>query len=267
MKRKRFVLMLAATLVAAMLAGCTKPKREVESWPSNPYALTGVPIITQAGQEAGAAGDAAGEKVPETTRGTEETRPTKPLSTVPTETEKGVINHGHSIKDAGDYDNRLIRRTSDVILTEAQALKYLEDSITLQPEGLSFRLTDTSDKDPGAFMWYEFTVFRGNLKVMNSEFRVICFTDGTICEGKSWFTTCAFYDREILDSKTALEKYRETLTYEDKRNYGFAEKCYFFSGRQDERCPVVYIYRYKGGRLLLDASNGKMIGLYKDMID
>ena len=146
MKRKRFVLMLAATLVAAMLAGCTKPKREVESWPSNPYALTGVPIITQAGQEAGAAGDATGEKVPETTRGTEETRPTKPLSTVPTETEKGVINHGHSIKDAGDYDNRLIRRTSDVILTEAQALKYLEDSVTLQPEGLSFRLTDTSDK-------------------------------------------------------------------------------------------------------------------------
>ena len=256
--------MLAATLAGTVFTGCMKPKYIEETWSAGQtYALTSVPMITQAEQDA----EAAGEKVPETTRGTEETRPTKPLSTVPTETEKGVINHGHSIKEAGDYDNRLIRKTSDVILTEAEALKYLEDSITLQPEGLSFRLTDTSDKDPGAFMWYEFTVFRGNLKVMNSEFRVICFTDGTICEGRSWFTTCAFYDREILDSKTALEKYRESLTYKDERNYGYAEKCYFFSGRQDERCPVIYIYRYKGGKLLLDASNGKLIGLYKDWID
>ena len=70
MKRKCFILMLAATFAGTMFTGCMKPKYEEESWPTGQtYALTSVPMITQAEQDA----EAAGEKVPETTRGTEET--------------------------------------------------------------------------------------------------------------------------------------------------------------------------------------------------
>jgi hypothetical protein len=63
------------------------------------------------------------------------------------------FNHGHSISEAGTDREREIRRSDTVITDDNQALKYLEESITLPSPDLSFSLTETSEKDPGAYTW------------------------------------------------------------------------------------------------------------------
>ena len=188
------------------------------------------------------------------------------FSSVQTSSDNGVINHGHSIKDRTEPDPREIRRSSDVILTEAEAYKFFMDSIEFREPGLEFVLTDTSDDDPGAYMWYEFTAVYDGYLVMNATFTVIAFTDGSILEGRYEFTECAFYDSsDVLKAEDALKKYRENTG--DNREMRLKDKCYFYSGGYNERCPMVYVYRYSEGKILINAATGEMVGLYKDWID
>lgn len=264
--KKTIAIMLAATLLGgALLTGCMRPTKgdiQIDISTVAP-ADRAFPTIRKPDPEDGQPEPTKETKRAEKTEAPSE-QPPQSFSTKPTETRDGVINHGYSIKEVRERE-RLIRQSDQVVLTEAEAYKFLTDSITLQPEGLHFRLTETSDNDPGAYMWYKFTVYKGNLKVMNAEFDVVCFTDGTICEGRSDFTLCSFYDADdIIDSKTALKIYREKSG--DERSMYLSDKCYLYTGRYQERCPVIYVYRYKKGRILVNAKTGEMIGMYKNEI-
>jgi len=178
----------------------------------------------------------------------------------------GKINHGYSIKVREEPDPREIRRTSDVILTELEAYDFVKDNINIREPGLDFILTDTSDDDPSAYMWYEFTATFNGIKVMNATFTVVAFTDGSILEGRSEFSEAAFVDEDlIIPKEEALQKYRETSG--DVRELRYIEMCYLFTGRYIERCQMVYVYRYNKGSVLINAMTGELAGAYSDYID
>lgn len=188
---------------------------------------------------------------------------TMAVSSEPTKS-GGVINHGHSISETTSPRDREISRTSDVILSSEEALKYLKDNVKLNDRTLSFELTATSDDDPGAYMWYEFTIFRNNIKVYNATFDVIAFTDGTICEGRTDAIGLDYGNTKgLLASDKALEIYLEKNS--DTDDYKYEDKCYFFGGGNS--APLVYIYKSDNATLFLDADDGTMIGFRPDEID
>lgn len=254
--KKLISLLLAATLLGGLfLTGCRRPRKgdiqiDVSTMPSEGTVYVG-------GIDAGSATDTA-SPVPGINDKTG-----RPLSTTPTKGEDGKINHGHSITERQGRE-REISRTDKVFLTEADAYGYLCESLPLQSPDLSFRLTRTSDDDPGAYMWYEFTVFKGEYRVINASFNVVCFTDGTLIEGRKEFTTCTFYEGEVLKPKEALARYRETK--KDERKMRLIETGYLYMGRYQEKCALAYVFRYDEGKLYIDASNGELIGHRKDWI-
>ncbi len=185
---------------------------------------------------------------------------------------KTIVNHGHSISETVKKRPHEIRRSSTLIKNADQAAEYMKDSISFKTKGLTLVLTGTSEDDPGAFLWYQFTAFYNDIKIKNAEFYVITFIDGTICEGKSDIKTCSFANpKDVLSQEDALHKYAQaTLDYKD---YKFVEMCYVFSGAKKEKCKLQYTYHYDGENpadnytIFLDAATGDYIGLVPDELN
>jgi hypothetical protein len=121
-------------------------------------------------------------------------------------------------------------------------------------------------------MWYEFTLSYKDILVMNGEFRVITFTDGTLCEGNPYVFTCGFADsNDVISMDEALKIYAEE--YQDDRDYEYLDSIYYFSGKGNRECSFVYKYKYDCGKfnenqtILLDAKTGEMVGCWPDAID
>ena len=241
MFRDKLMLLIAFSLLAgALSAGCSSK-----------------PVETKATS----ASDTEAVQTTETTEAaTSKTTPDKDL------------NHGHSIAEAwGDRYNE-IKRSDDILTNADQAKEYLESCVTLQDKDLEFRLTDTSEDDPGAYMWYEFSAYYNGFIVMHSEFRVITFTDGTICEGDRSFLTCTFADpADIFSKEEALKIYAGN--YNDDREYKYLETLYVFTGKGNTECSFTYKYKYDCGKvlenntILVNAKNGDMVGCWPDAID
>ena len=210
------------------------------------------------------------ETAPTTTEETESTTTTAESETWPTYT-KNIVNHGHSIAETDKKRPHEIRRSSTVINNQDQAAEYLKNSIKIKTKGLKLVLTDTSEDDPGAFLWYQFTPYYNDIKVKNAEFYVTTFIDGTICEGKSGIKNCSFVNpKDVLSQEDALAKYAEKNN--DDKEYRFVEMCYIFTGAKKEKCKLQYTYRYDCGRIeenctiYLDAATGDFIGITPDAI-
>ena len=184
----------------------------------------------------------------------------------------GTFNHGHSITEASGNRPYEIKRSDDVLTNKDQALEYLKTCVELPGKDFEFVLTDTSENDPGAYMWYEFTLSYKDFIVMNAEFMVITFTDGTICEGRSPVLTCTFADpTDVIDKDEALKIYAGN--YKDDREYKHLEKLYYFSGKGNNECPFAYKFKYDCGNdlenntILINAKTGDMVGCWPDAID
>ena len=184
----------------------------------------------------------------------------------------GTFNHGYSISQASTDRPYEIKRSDDVLTNKDQALEYLKTCVELPGKDFEFVLTDTSENDPGAYMWYEFTLSYKDFIVMNAEFTVITFTDGTICEGRSPVLTCTFADpTDVIDKDEALKIYAGN--YKDDREYKYLEKLYYFSGKGNNECPFVYKFKYDCGNdlenntILINAKTGDMVGCWPDAID
>ena len=183
----------------------------------------------------------------------------------------GIINHGHSITEDSSYRKNLIDRSDVVLTNQDEALEYLETCVERPGEDFKFVLTDTSENDPGAYMWYEFTVSYKDIFVMNSEFKVITFTDGTLCEGNPSVFACIFADSDdVINTDEALKIYAEE--YIDDRDYVYLENIYYFRGKANTECMFLYKYKYDCGKfdenntILLDAKTGEMVGCWPDAI-
>ena len=181
------------------------------------------------------------------------------------------FNHGYSISVASTDRPYEIKRSDDVLSNQDQALEYLLNCVELPGQDFKFVLNDTSDNDPGAYMWYEFTLFYKDIEVRNADFTVITFTDGTICEGRTEILTCSFADSDdVISSSEALNIYTEK--YQDDRDYKFIESCYFFTGKGNETCAFTYIFRYDCGKfgenetMVLNAKTGERLGCWPDAI-
>lgn len=184
----------------------------------------------------------------------------------------GTFNHGHSITDASTDRPYEIKRSDDVLTNDFMALEYLTDCVELPGEDFEFVLTDTSENDLGAYMWYKFNVSYKGILVMNGEFTVITFTDGTICEGRSQVLTCTFADPDdVIDRDEALRIYANEN--KDDRDYKYIEDLYCFTGKGNTECKYVYKFKYDCGNLsknntiLLNAKTGEMVGCWPDAID
>ena len=184
----------------------------------------------------------------------------------------GTFNHGYSISQASTDRPYEIKRSDDVLTNKDQALEYLNTCVELPGKDFKFVLTDTSENDPGAYMWYEFTLSYKEFIVMNAEFTVITFTDGTVCEGRSPVLTCTFADpTDVIDKDEALKIYDGN--YKDDREYKYLEKLYYFSGKGNNECPFVYKFKYDCGNdlenntILINAKTGEMVGCWPDAID
>ena len=182
------------------------------------------------------------------------------------------FNHGYSIsvRQEKGYDE-IARSYETVIHDSDEALAYLEKLVPSQGTEFTYELTDTSDDDPGAYMWYKFIACYKGIEVENAEFTVIAFTDGTIAEGRTEFLTCSFADKsEALGRKKALSLYAESTG--DKKKYKYKGARYFFSGKGNIECPYVYLYRYNSGTmfenctLIINAATGELIGKWADAI-
>ena len=180
------------------------------------------------------------------------------------------FNHGHSISETDPFGQHEIRRSTDILIhNENEALDFLQDSFKYNQNLYTFELTDTSANDPGAYMWYEFTVYHDGIPVENSEFRVVAFTDGTIAEGRIEFFRCSLSDRtNLLSRDEALDLYIKNSG--DNRAYVYQDEHYFFV--KQGVCPYVYVYRFENGKmaenttLSLDAETGEMVGYRPDAI-
>lgn len=184
---------------------------------------------------------------------------------------KNIVNHGHSIAETEKKRPHEIRRSSTLIKNEEQAAEYMKESYSFKTKGLKLVLTDTSEDDPGAFLWYQFTSYYNDIKIKNAEFYVITFIDGTICEGKSNIKNCSFVNpKDVLSQEDALSKYAQA-TY-DYKDYKFVEMCYVYNGGKKEKCKLQYSYHYYGESpsksytIFLDAATGDFIGMIPDEI-
>ena len=209
---------------------------------------------------------------------TSETTTEETVTTTTTEEEtyptysKRVVNHGHSISETDKKRPHEIKRITRVIFTQDEASEFLKENVSFKTKGITLKLTDTSASDPGAFMWYQYTVYYNDIKVKNAEFYILTFIDGSICEGKTNIKTCSFANpKDVLDQEKALAKYAEK--FNDTKEYKFEEMFYYFTGKKKEKCKLQYSYRYETGdpkencTIFLDAATGDFIGLQPDEID
>lgn len=184
----------------------------------------------------------------------------------------GVLNHGHSISETSTDRPNELRRTDDVIMDEVEALKYLEDTVTLPDSDMRFFMSETSDNDPGAYMWYGFDIYKDNICITNSRFTVVAFTDGTICEGRLEVLSCAVYadPDDMISPDEALDIYKKGSG--DARDFLYCfDHNYIYRPKTNE-CILTYTYRYDCGRplenttLLLNAMTGEKEGIWTDAV-
>ena len=184
----------------------------------------------------------------------------------------GVLNHGHSITETSVERPYEIRRSDDVIMDEYEAKQYLEDTVSLPDKDMRFMMDETSDNDPGAYMWYRFHIYKDNICIMTEDFDVIAFTDGTICEGRTDVLSCkTFADPDdMLSPDDILAAYKKESG--DDRDFGYCfNRNYHYLVKNNE-CILTYMYRYDAGHeeenytLLLDAITGERVGGWPDAI-
>ena len=185
----------------------------------------------------------------------------------------GVINHGHSITETANNRPHEIRRSDEVIMDQNEALKFLEDTTSLPDSDMRFMLGETSDDDPGAYLWYRFYIYKNDICIMNKGFDVIAFTDGTICEGRREVLSCrTFADPgDMMSPDEALKKYKQKSGDDRDFFYAFNQNYYYLS--KSNECVLTYMYRYDCGKvlenytLLINAITGEEFGGWPDAID
>ncbi len=184
----------------------------------------------------------------------------------------GKVNHGHSITERSEPYHTEILRSEEVLYDEEEARAFLIDNISY-PEGepYTFEMTDSSINDPGAYLWYDFTVLYDGIPVERSEFTVITFNDGTIIEGDIGVFRAVPEDLSgIKTPEEILEDYAKQ-NYDD-RDYKYQSGHYYYRKKNAE-CPYVYVYRYDCGQVLenitltLNAKTGELLGYQPDAID
>ena len=182
------------------------------------------------------------------------------------------LNHGHSITEHSEAYPREILRSEEVLYDEEEAKDFLLDNILYpEREPYTFEMTDSSKNDPGAYLWYDFTVFYDGIPVVGSEFKVVTFNDGTILEGDEGFFRIIPEDRSnIKTPEEILEDYAKQ--HSDDRDYVYQTGQYYYMKKSAE-CPYVYVYRYDCGKVLenitltLNAKTGELLGYRPDAID
>ena len=187
----------------------------------------------------------------------------------------GVVNHGHSIKEASGPRPDEIRRSDDLVMDQDEALKYLEDSVALPDSDMRFLFAESSDNDPGAYMWYGFYIYKDNICINNRRFDVIAFTDGTVCTGKEDVLSCGAFasPEDEIGPDEALERYKQSPGSADHRDYHYAFNRNYNYQRMTNECILTYMYRYECGipsenyTLILDAVSGEFMGRFPDEYD
>lgn len=188
------------------------------------------------------------------------------------ETSSSNVNHGYSITVRTEPDPKEILRSDEVLHGEFEASDFLLDNINYpENEPYSFSATASSVNDPGAYLWYDFTVFYNNIPIEGSEFKVITFNDGTIIEGDEGLFRAIPADLSgIKTPDEILEVYAKQNN--DDRDYKYQNAHYYYKRRSGE-CPYVYVYRYDCGKVLenitltLNAETGELLGYRPDAID
>lgn len=184
------------------------------------------------------------------------------------------FNHGYSISELGtERRPNEITRSKDVVIHDStEALEYLESCVPSDGTGFTYELTDTSDDDPGAFMWYEFCLSYDDTVIDGTGFTVLAFTDGTIVEGFPEFLTYTAADKSnALSAEDVLQLYMDESG--DNRQYIYKGSGYICAGRNDNVFHYAYTYRYDCGHVLenitlvLDAETGEVLGYRPDAID
>ena len=184
------------------------------------------------------------------------------------------FNHGYSISEVGtERRPDEITRSKDVVIHDsAEALEYLEGCVPSEGTGFTYELTDTSDDDPGAYMWYEFCLSYDDTVIDGTGFKVLAFTDGTIVEGFPEFLTYTAADKSnALSAEDVLQLYMDERG--DNRQYIYKGSGYICAGRNDNVFHYAYTYRYDCGHVLenitlvLDAETGEVLGYRPDAID
>ena len=184
------------------------------------------------------------------------------------------FNHGYSISELGtERRPNEITRSKDVVIHDStEALEYLESCVPSDGTGFTYEITDTSDDDPGAFMWYEISLSYDGEIVENTEFTVLAFNDGTVVEGWPEYLNYTVTDKSnAMSPEDALQTY--AAAYGDTRPYVYKTSGYKCVSRKDTVFRYVYTYRYDCGQVLdnitlvLDAETGEMVGFAPDAID
>lgn len=186
--------------------------------------------------------------------------------------QNGVINHGHSITESADKRQYELKRSDDVIMDQFEAQKYLEDTVSLPDKDMRFMMDETSNDDPGAYMWYRFYIYKNDVCIVTEAFYVIAFTDGTICEGRTEILSCKnFADPDNMSSPdAALKIYKKDSG--DDRNFVYCFNQNYHYQIKNNECILVYTYHYDAGipgnnyTLLLDAKTGERVGGWPDEI-
>ena len=187
--------------------------------------------------------------------------------------QNGVINHGHSITETGDDRPYELRRSDDVIMDQFEAQKYLEDTVSLPDKDMRFMMGETSNDDPGAYMWYRFYIYKNNVCIITEAFDVIAFTDGTICEGRTDILSCKnFADPDnMIGPDAALDIYKQNSG--DDRDFVYCFNHNYHYLIKNNECILAYMYRYDAGNpannytLLVDAITGERVGGWPDEIN
>ena len=184
------------------------------------------------------------------------------------------FNHGYSISEVGtERRPDEITRSKDVVIHDStEALEYLESCVPSDGTGFTYEITDTSDDDPGAYMWYEFCLSYDDTVIDGTGFTVLAFTDGTIVEGFPEFLTYTAADKSnALSAEDVLQLYMDERG--DNRQYIYKGSGYICAGRNDNVFHYAYTYRYDCGHVLenitlvLDAETGEVLGYRPDAID
>ncbi|MCR5210746.1 MAG: hypothetical protein K6C99_11085 [Lachnospiraceae bacterium] len=187
-------------------------------------------------------------------------------------TNSSNVNHGYSITDRTEPHPKEILRSDEVLHDEFEARDFLLDNINYpEREPYTFSATASSVNDPGAYLWYDFTVFYNNIPIEGSEFTVITFNDGTIIEGDEGLFRAIPADLSGIKTPDEILEIYAKQNYDD-RDYKYQNAHYYYKRRSGE-CPYVYVYRYDCGKVLenitltLNAETGELLGYRPDAID
>ena len=210
--------------------------------------------------------------VDETSGENPKTEPSDTEQASPRTVSPDKLNHGHSITEHSEHYPKEMLRSEEVLYDEDEAKDFLLDNILYpEREPYTFEMTDSSKNDPGAYLWYDFTVFYDGIPVEGAVFKVITFNDGTILEGDEGFFRIIPEDRSnIKTPEEILEDYAKQ--YYDDRDYVYQTGYYYYMKKSGE-CPYVYVYRYDCGKVLenitltLNAKTGERLGFRPDAID